>query len=374
MARETSGSTRVLLVDDSPTVRMIVRGILSIEPGFTVVGEAENGERGVAMTKALLPDVIVMDINMPVMGGQEATEQIMAEVATPIVAFSSLTLSGEARASIDVLAAGAVDVMGKPDLSDEAEVTRCASALRRKLKIASKVAVVRHLRGRTSSPDKAAKGSSVASTGDVHALDWGKKATLVAIGSSAGGPLALRNFLSGLGSDFPLPILLVQHMTTGFTQGFADWLSDGSPLPVVLASHGDRVVPGRVLVAPDARQMELNKDGTVSTASDVPCGGHLPSVDVLFESVADVVGASAVGIILTGMGADGVDGMLKMRKAGALTLAQNRETSAVFGMPGEAMKRGAAERALSPQRIAALLCSLAKEGPAGNRFSRGVAR
>jgi two-component system chemotaxis response regulator CheB len=340
---------RLLIVDDSSTVRAILRAMLSGMKEIAIVGEAVNGREAVALTQRLCPDVVLMDIRMPVMDGREATEEIMATCAVPIIVFSSMTYGEEVRTSIDMLATGALDVIAKPDLSDPCAVEECSRMLVRKILTASKVAVVRHLRGRMRKPY-----SSLDNQGVGPAIQY----AAVGIGSSTGGPAALRELFSRLPATFPLPVLLVQHITQGFSRGFLEWLQQYTPLTVRLAEATDKATPGTVLIAPEGRQMEVFLGGAVRAISPKPRGVHLPSADVLLSSMAEAYGRKGIGVILTGMGAAGVEGLGEIRKAGGLTVAQNQESSAVFGMPGEAIRRGAAEFVMAPEAMADFLLSI----------------
>ncbi len=351
-----TGPIRLLVVDDSPTVRGIVREMLSHEREIAVAGEAANGREAVRLAQRLGPDVILMDLRMPEMDGKEATREIMSTRATPIIVFSSMAGGEEeARASIEMLAAGALDVLAKPDLSNPAAVEDCSRTLLRKIRIASRVAVVRHLRAR---PVKYGRSEGPAAAGA------GKRFAVLGIGSSAGGPAALRDLLARLPASFPLPVLAVQHITAGFSSGFVEWLRQFTPLAVRLAKESDAALPGTVLIAPEGRQMEVLAGGAVQAVSERPRGVHLPSVDVLFSSIARTYGRTAIGVILTGMGSDGVEGLGEIRRAGGLTIAQDEESSTVFGMPGEAIRRGAAEVVLPPGTIADLVNGVADGRPA----------
>jgi two-component system chemotaxis response regulator CheB len=196
------------------------------------------------------------------------------------------------------------------------------------------------------------------SSREVQRGDPGKTYGALGIGSSTGGPAALRELLSRLPADFPLPVLLVQHITPGFFHGFVEWLQQYTPLAVRLAGSFDKAAPGTVLVAPEGRQMEVFLAGAVRSISVKPKGVHLPSVDVLFSSMAEVYGKKAIGILLTGMGTDGAEGLGDIHRNGGLTIAQKEESCAVFGMPGEAIRRGAAEHIMNPEGIADFLLSI----------------
>jgi len=348
---------RLVVVDDSPAVRDVIRAMVEADDGILIVGEAGNGKEAVEMTLGLCPDVVLMDVRMPEMNGIEATARIMVSCATPIIVFSSYTGRAEARESIDILAAGALDVMAKPDLASEEAVQACSIELRKKIRTASRVAVVRHIR--PSLPRDAEW---------VHPdRDDGRRFRAVGVGSSTGGPGALRELFSNLPATFGMPLLVVQHITRGFAEGFAEWLQQYTPLQVRIAGIRDKAVPGTILMAPDGRQMEVFPDGTVSTESREPNNVFLPSADTMLSSLALAYREDAVGVLLTGMGSDGAEGLLKIRRAGGLTFAQNEETSAVFGMPAEAIRRGAAAMVLDPASIAKSLRTL----PVGRRRADG---
>ncbi len=340
---------RLLVVDDSPTVRSIIRAMLGAEQDITIIGEAVNGVEAVEKAERLRPDLILMDIRMPRMDGYEATEQIMATCPTPIIVFSSLSRAEEARVSIAMLAVGALDVMAKPDLSDPASVAACAKVLRLKVRVASRVAVVRHIKRRPL------PGAREAGT---HDGTTPARFDVLGIGASTGGPAVLREILSRLPATYPLPVLLVQHITVGFSDGFIEWLQQHISLKLRLAQPRDRALPGTILMAPEGRQLTIMPDRSIMALSDVPIGVHLPSVDALFNSMADSFGKRAIGVILTGMGADGVDGLLRIRQSGGVTIAQDQASCTVFGMPGEAVRRGAASETLPPERISARLNEL----------------
>jgi two-component system chemotaxis response regulator CheB len=351
MTEPGSSPLRLVVVDDSPAVRDIIRAMVEVDDGILIVGEAGNGREAVEMALSLRPDAILMDVRMPEMNGIEATARIMASRATPIIVFSSYTGPSEARESIEILAAGALDVMAKPDLASEEAVQACSLELRKKIRIASRVAVVRHIR--PSLPRDAVW---------VHAdRDDGRRFRVVGVGSSTGGPRALRDLFANLPGSFGMPVLVVQHITAGFSEGFSEWLQQYTPLQVRIAKPRDRAVPGTILLAPDGRQMEVFPDGTVSTASREPNGVFLPSADTMLSSLASAYREDAVGVLLTGMGSDGAEGLLRIRRAGGLTFAQSEESCTVFGMPAEAIRLGAAVDVLDPASIAESLATLPVE-------------
>jgi two-component system chemotaxis response regulator CheB len=341
---------RLLVVDDSPSVRAVIRAMVEGDAGIRIVGEAGTGGEAVEMARTLRPGVVLMDVQMPGMNGIEATGRIMASEAVPIIAFSAFTWGGEAKASIEMLAAGALDVMAKPDLGGAGALSDCSRVLRKKIRSASRVAVVRHLRRAVPTAQR---------WGEPASRSDGTRFEVLGVGASTGGPTALRELFSGLPADFPFPILVVQHITAGFTSGFVEWLRQHTPLDVRVANEEDRAVPGSILIAPDGRQLEAMPGGAVRATSRKPRGVHLPSADTLLSSLASVYGPKCIGAVLTGMGSDGAAGLLDIRRAGGFTLAQDEETCAVFGMPREAVRRGAVDRSMSPAAMAELLRRMA---------------
>jgi len=338
---------RLLVVDDSLSIRAVIRAMVEGDAGILIVGEAKTGVEAVEMARTLRPGVILMDVQMPVMDGIEATGRIMASDAVPIIAFSAFTWGAEAKASIEMLAAGALDVMAKPDLGGPGTVSECSRVLRRKIRSASRVTVVRHLRGAVAvSRDRSARAAGPSD---------GARFEVLGVGASTGGPTALRDLFSRLPADFPFPILVVQHITAGFTAGLVEWLRQHTPLDVRVANGEDRAVPGSILVAPEGRQLEALPGGAVRATSRKPRGVHLPSADTLLSSLASAYGPKCIGALLTGMGSDGAEGLLDIHRAGGFTLAQDEETCVVFGMPREAVRRGAVDRSMAPASMAELL-------------------
>lgn len=341
----------MLVADDSSTVRALIRAMVARDPQISVVGEAVDGQEAVSLARRLRPDVVLMDIRMPGMDGREATERIMDTCPVPVIVFSSLIPGKGSRESMDMLAVGAIDVMAKPEFTNEAMMARGASQLIHKIHRAAGLPLDRRPRGRAKGAASAARELPVQGAAETYAV--------VGIGASSGGPGALRDMLSHLPPSFPLPVLIVQHITPGFSSSFIDWLQHYCPLKIRHCAPRDFAVPGSVLVAPEGRQMVACPGGRVQALSDKPKGVHLPSIDILFSSMADAYGSRAIGVILTGMGTDGVEGLMKIRQAGGFTIAQTKETSVVFGMPGEAIRRGAAELSLSPRESSNCLARLA---------------
>jgi two-component system chemotaxis response regulator CheB len=346
---------RVLVVEDSATMRHHLRQSLAIDPELTVVGEAADGGAAVEMCGRLRPDVITMDMMLPTMSGLAATEHIMADCPTPILVVSSADRQ-ELFSTYNALAAGAVDVLEKPrgDGGDAGWERRLCSAVR----MVSRIRVITHPRARlagrvvTPSPELPAP---------VAAPDAGGIG-VVAVGASTGGPGALTELLGTLPIRYRTPVLCVQHLAASepFAVAFSDWLASQTGRIVTYAVDGAPVrgLDGRVILAPPDRHLYV-RDGTLRLSDGAPRHSCRPAVDVLFDSVALEYGAAAAGVLLTGMGRDGAEGLLRMRSRGAITFAQDEASCVVYGMPREAALLGAAGHVMPPGRIAARLAELA---------------
>jgi two-component system chemotaxis response regulator CheB len=355
---------RVLVVEDSLTVRRRLVEVLDADPELEVVGEAEDGKRGIELCRDLRPDVVTLDMMLPVMSGLAATEYIMAHCPTPILVVSASTNRGELFKTYEALAAGAVEVLEKPD-GDEVG-GNWEREFRSTVKLVSRIKVITHPRVRLGA--LAWPGLQVERVPEPAVAPVRRR--LVAIGVSTGGPAALLDILCALPSSFPLPILLVIHIGQPFAAAFAEWLDGLVPLPVAYAEDGEPLPPageGRVVMAPAERHLVV-RNGRLWLTADSERHSCRPSVDVLFESVAREIGAGAVACLLTGMGRDGAQGLLAVRRAGGVTLAQDEATSVVFGMPQEAIRLGAAGRVLPLSQFAPTLLQLAEFArPRGRR-------
>ncbi|HUO83476.1 MAG TPA: chemotaxis-specific protein-glutamate methyltransferase CheB [Thermoanaerobaculia bacterium] len=346
---------RVLVVDDSPVTREFLVHILGSDPDIQVIGTANDGQHALEAVGRERPDVITMDIHMPKMDGLEATRRIMETHPTPIVIVSGSTDAHEVASTFRTIEAGALAVLRRPAGHDHPDHEATARELVQTVKLMSEVKVVRRwprVRSETEVTRSLDKGLP-----RVPAM-----VKVVAIGASTGGPPVLQTILAGLPKDFPAPVLIVQHMAAGFTQGLVDWLAQSARLPVHLAVHGQTMLPGHVYVAPDELQMKVGRGGTILLGRAAPENGLCPSVSYLFRSLAEVYGAEVVAGLLTGMGRDGADELKVLREKGAVTFAQDKESSIVHGMPGEAIKLDAATFVLPPEKIAAALTSLANKG------------
>jgi len=345
---------RVLVVEDTPVVREFLVHVLSSDPGVQVVGTAHNGEEAIEAVERHKPDVITMDVHMPKLNGLEATRKIMETRPTPIVIVSGSSNASEAAWIFEAMEAGALAVAESPMGIGHPDHEATAAALIQTVKLMSEVKVVRRWARRRTE----AVPASVPPPPEVRPLPAEVK--LIAIGASTGGPPALHQILAGLNATLPVPVLIVQHISPGFTEGFVEWLGQTSALPVQVATHGQRIRAGHVYVAPDGYQMKAQREGRLSLTKDAPENGHRPSVSCLFRSVAEAFGEEAIGMLLSGMGKDGAAELKLMRDQGAITIAQDKESSVVHGMPGEAILMGAATYVLAPDSIAAVLSSLLK--------------
>jgi len=349
--KEERNPIRVLVVDDSQLVRQILINLLESDPGIKVIGEAKNGQEAVEAATSLKPDIITLDIRMPVMDGFEATEQIMAFSPTPILIITSSIDKDDVYTTLKALSAGALDVLEKPSLTKGFDWNFLREELIRRVKLLSEVKVITHLRGKL-------KKFSAQSSSSLPAKPNQYKA--VAIASSTGGPNVLREILRVFPENFSLGVLIVQHITSGFTQGLVHWLAQECRIPIKVGEEGDPVKKGMVLMAPDGFHMEVTPDEKIRLSDSQPVGGHKPSADILFHSVANVYGAKAIGVILTGMGEDGGEGIRAIRMAGGKTIAQDEESCVVFGMPRAAIELGGVDYILPPSLISEEIIQLAK--------------
>jgi len=351
---KTNGVDRViqvLIVEDSSVVRELLIHILHSDPQIRVVGSVESGEEALKEVRRLRPDLITMDVNLPRMDGFETTRRIMEEIPTPIIIVSAAWVSTQMEKTFQALEAGALAVLEKPSVAARDYDARTRELIRA-VKAMSEVKVIRRW-SRNSRIETA-----LPTSGEPEIGKGEKQFAVVAMGASTGGPTVLKQILSGLPGNFPIPILIVQHMTQGFILGFVDWLSRAANYPVSVAVHGEEMRAGRAYVAPDGLQMGVNGLGKITLNKGELENGLCPSVSYLFRSVVRAYGENAVGVLLTGMGRDGANELKIMRDSGMLTIAQNKETSVVYGMPGEAVGMNAASHVLPPEKIAQMLKKL----------------
>jgi len=351
-SHHTSGKKiRVLIVDDSLIGRKLLSGILAADPVFEVVAFAEDGK--VAYEKVLhyKPDVVSMDINMPVMDGIEATRHIMSHYPVPVVIVSSVYRDMEIEMAIQELEAGAVTILPKPYGPGHPDFLKYAQKYKNTLKLMSEIKVVRRNFTHTNSGIQAKVLSEDTDRASKNLSSFDKNAKVLAIGASAGGPEGLRTILSNINPAFPIPILLVQHIDPNFADGFATWLNSFSKINVKIAIQGEKVSPGNVYVPPGNKHMKVDADGNILLTSEKTSSLNRPSIDALFSSLADVYKQNVIAVLLSGMGKDGARELKRLRDTGAYTFAQDEESSLVYGMPGEAVKLGAVCSVLSPERI-----------------------
>jgi two-component system, chemotaxis family, protein-glutamate methylesterase/glutaminase len=343
---------RVLIVDDSPSVCRVLAAHLKGEADLTVAGFAHTGEAAVERVHADRPDVVTLDVTMPGAGGLAALERIMADRPTPVVVLTGVSRDA-AGLAVRALALGAIDVLPKytPGRTTDADALRREFVA--KVRLAAGVRVIRTL----PRPDRPA-GVRFALSGRPAPRPrqvCGPRGGVVVVGASTGGPVALRELLGGLSTDFPAGVVVVQHLPPAFTRALAEQLHWQTPLVVREAVNGDRLRAGFALVAPGGRHLTFTPDGRVRLTNAPPVCGHRPSADVTLRSAAAVFGPRAVGVLLTGMGDDGAAGMLAVRTAGGRTFAQDAATAAVNGMPQRAIDLGGVQCVDSPAGIAARL-------------------
>lgn len=324
--------TRVLIVDDSALMRQLLSTLLAADPEIEVVGTAPDPFVAREKIKELNPDVVTLDVEMPHMDGVTFLRKIMTLRPMPVVMISTLTQAG-AEITLEALEIGAVDFVAKPTSDIAAAMNSLGGELQTKVKAAARTRI--GARRAASAPAQPRRERLNRSTGKI-----------VAVGASTGGVEALKTLLMGLPPDCP-PIIITQHMPPRFTTAFAQRLDRECPMAVSEAAHNMPIEAGHAYIAPGSHHLELARASgkfVCALHEEAPVSGHRPSVDVLFRSVAKIAGASAIGVILTGMGKDGAEGMLDMRKAGAITLGQDEDSSLIYGMPRVAFERGAVMR------------------------------
>ena len=344
---------RVLIVEDSAVVREHLRRIISADPRLIVTGVAASGEDALAIVDQAAPDVISMDIQLPGIQGFETTRRIMSYRPTPIVVVSGIGME-EVNLTMEALKAGALAVVQKPVSSSHENYEAMAERLCTQLVIMSEVKVIRRrdVSSKTFEPREAPPVRPVPL--------WqpsGPPFRILAVGTSTGGPNALLQLLTGLGPGFALPIAVVQHMTPGFMQGFAEWLASVTPFQACVVQGPTNLLARTVYLAPSSRHLAVN--GCLALPDDsAAVGSHRPSADVLFSSLAKCCGPSSIGVLLTGMGEDGASGLSYLRNAGAYTIAEDESTAVVYGMPAAAVRLGAARESLPLPGIAPRILEL----------------
>ena len=347
---------RVLIVDDSPTSRALLSALLRSDARIEVTAEAADGYAALDFLSRDTVDVILVDINMPGIDGIETTRRIMEGFRIPTIVTSSFLRQNQAQKTFHAFDAGAVAVLEKPAGPGHATHRATASRLVDTVVAMSEVKVVRRRRrkGDEAAPRLRHRPSASSQTGCTFEA--------VLVGASTGGPQVIQRILSALPADFPVPILVVQHISRDFVDEMARWLNRSSHLSVGVASEAGQAIPGRVYIAPDRRHMGIVPGQKVFLSDSEPENGSRPVVSFLFRSSLTSYPGRAVGILLTGMGSDGARELLNMKDAGSITIAQDQDSSLVFGMPGEAVKINGARYVLPPEQIAQVLLSLTKKG------------
>jgi two-component system chemotaxis response regulator CheB len=345
---------KVLIVEDSPVQQALLAHILGSDPKVNVIGTAGDGVEALNFLEQHKPDVVTMDLNMPKMSGLEATRRIMETHPVPIVIVSANWDPQEVATTFRAIEAGALTGVEKPRGIGHKNFEATAQQLVQTVKLMSEVKVVRrwpHFQAPSPYPH----------TRPLWELRrWNTDIKLVAIGASTGGPPVLQTILSNIPKNFSVPILVVQHIAPGFLLGLTEWLGHASGFPICVPAHGDPLLPSHVYLAPDGFHLGVMQ-GNRAALSQAQLENNLrPSVSYLFRSVADQLGPQAVGVLLTGMGRDGAAELRLMRDKGAFTIAQDKESSVVHGMPGEAIQLNAAMQILSPEKIAEILTKLVK--------------
>lgn len=386
---------RVLVVDDSRVSREHIAHILSADPALSIAGLAADGAAALEAASSGRIDIIVMDVEMPIMDGFEATKRIMADFPLPIVMISAGWNAGEVGKTFRALEVGALAILEKPPGPAHQDYARIAEEIRRTVKAMANVRVSRRSihssqrsgildadtrkRSQEACPDyeafpglvRAGGAGGFAGTGSEKAEASSRAQSsppgcappghrLVVIGASTGGPAVLCEILSGLPKPYPFPIVIVQHISAGFIQGLADWLGSVTGFTLKLATDREEPLPNFVYLAPDGAHLGISPDRRMRLFDEPPIAGLKPAVNRLFSCTAEHLGKDAIGVLLTGMGQDGATGLAEMRLKGSVTVAQDRETSIVYGMPGEAVRRGAAQHVLSPAGIIDLLTRAAR--------------
>ena len=345
---------RVLVVDDSPSVRELLVYILGSDPEIEIVGCAADGDEALRLAQDKKPDVITMDLHMPRVDGLEATRRIMQLCPTPIVIVSGSMDPREADVSVRAIEAGALVLVRRPFGPGNAAHNETSNALIRTVKSMSEVKVVRRWPHQRTQPGRAGASERAGRKPPARQL--------VLIGASTGGPAVLAEILAQLPADYSLPVVIVQHMASGFVSGFAEWLSAASGFAVGIAEDGAALAAGRAYIAPDGFQIAVTRDLRIVLSRSAAEHGMCPSVSHLFRSVHKDLCSSTIAVLLTGMGRDGARELRMLRENGAITIVQDKASSVVYGMPGEAVRQEAAMLILRPEEIGNVLHDLGNGG------------
>lgn len=352
---------KVLIVEDSIVCAEIIKHILESDPEIKVVGIARNGKEAIELVEILKPDIITMDIHMPEMNGLEATEYIMAYHPTPIIVVSSSIHERDTELAFQAIAAGALDVLEKPDPNIWESFAEVGNELINKVKFLSGVKVITHVRGKRKFKEKQIKASTPAVVEELPRATSEEVAGVVVIGSSTGGPQALAKVIAPLPSSFSFPVVVAQHIAEGFLPGFVNWLDGISRVKVKIAEHGELLKPGTVYVSPVEKHTSVIEPGVIELIDDRENEIYRPSINTLFASAGSVFKMNTVAVLLTGMGSDGARGMKRIHDLGGYTIAQDEKTSVVFGMPKAAIELNAVREVLPIDNIADRIIEITKD-------------
>ncbi len=355
--------TSLLIVEDSPVVQQLLKEIFSSNGDIRVIGIASSAEEGLELLAHARPDVITMDIVLPGMDGLQATRRIMETSPVPIVIVTASWEPAQVEKTFRALDAGAVAIVQKPSGPAHPDFQNIAENLVRTVKLMAEVRLVKRWSDRRPGPSAPAGSAAESFAPSKRTID------VVALGASTGGPPVIKRILSGLAKDFPVPLLMVQHMAVGFQEGMVRWLQQDTGFPISIARAGELIDSRHAYLAPDGFHLGVERTGRIFLSLDSPERGLRPSISFLFRNVASAYGSRAAGVLLTGMGEDGARELKAMRDKGALTIAQDGESAVVDGMPGKARELGAATHVLPPEKIAAALNGFV----AGRRPVEGLA-
>ena len=343
---------RVLIVEDSITQREILKRLVNGDGAFIVIAEARNGREAIAKVLEHSPDVVLMDIHMPDMDGIEATRQIMQQCPVPIVVASATLRKQDVNLAMQALEAGAVSVISKPEGAVLLHLEKIAPSLRNELLAASTAKIIRRV----------SFGRRESATQRQSAIARGNPIDIIGVCASTGGPPVLMQLFSALPKPLPVPVLLVQHISAGFEEGFARWLSDTTGQSVRLATSGQKLEPG-IWMAPNGTHLTVSSPARIALVPKNPKDIHSPSGNPQFESLAKHFGPRAVGVLLTGMGDDGARGLLALKLAGGMTIIQDEASCMIWGMPKSGKQLNAATHEMNPEEIAAALTQLLERRP-----------
>lgn len=336
---------RVVVVDDTLTSRQLLVHIVNHSGDMQVVGEGHDGEQALKLARELKPDLLLMDIIMPRLNGLDATERIMQQTPLPIILITASLEVHETDIAFRGIRAGALSVLQKPQGLNPDEISHVRATIR----ALAGVKVIHHFSRSSPQPDKPTQRDQ--SITDLTICN----PRIVGIAASTGGPAALAEIIKNITVDFPLPIIIVQHISPDFILSMAAWLETLSPLPIEVAKAGDLPIAGTIYIAPANYHLSIQTNGRFHLEPTAGTWRYMPSCDVLLFSLAHVYGRHAIGIVLTGMGDDGADGLRAMYEAGAITIAQDQATSVVYGMPYEALNRGGVQHVMSLSEISTTL-------------------